>query len=323
MKIENVDELRLLVSCAEGGNLSSAAQMLQVTPAAASAMLRRLEARVGARLFERTTRSMRATPAGAVLAGYAARALELLEEGSAQIGEDTQRLHGTVRVTSSSDLTRHVLLPWLDAFLQAHPGVEINLSVSDTLQDVVKDHVDVALRYGELSDSRLVARKLMDVRRIACAAPGYLSRHGAPQHPQELSGHDCITFRLRGQRNAVWHFSRPDGSEPVELRVNGRRQCDDGEIARRWAVAGHGVASKAELDVLADLESRALVRLFPDFVGESIPLHAVLPSNRFIPARVRALVEHLAACCASVQPRLQASGSTLRAGRATSVLRSP
>lgn len=307
MKIENISELRLLVTCAQGGNLSAAARALQVTPAAVSAMLRRLETRVGARLFERTTRSMRPTPAGTVLADYAARALELLDEGTAQIGEDTQRLRGTVRVTSSSDLTRHVLLPWLDAFLQTHPGVEISLSVSDTLQDVVKDQVDLALRYGGLSDSRLVARKLLDVRRVACAAPAYVSRCGAPSHPSELARHDCITFRLRGQRDATWRFSHFDGSEPIEMRVNGRRQCDDGEIARRWAVAGYGVVSKAELDVLTDLESESLVRLFPEFVGEVIPLHAVLPSNRFIPARVRALVEHLAACCAAVQPRLRAS----------------
>lgn len=306
MKFENIDELKLVVHCADGGNLSMAARALQVTPAAASAMLRRLEARVGARLFERTTRSMRPTAAGAVLADYARRAIELLEEGAAQIGDDVQRLRGTIRVAGSSDLTRNVLLPWLDAFLHQHPGVDVNLSVSDTLQDVVKDQVDVALRYGALNDSRLVARKLMDVRRVVCAAPAYVSRHGEPSHPTELTQHDCITFRLRGQRNATWQLHRLGTTETMEVRVNGRRQCDDGEIAKRWALAGEGIVSKAELDVHAELQSGALVRLLPGYVGEEIPLHAVLPSNRFIPARVRALVDHLAAHCAALQPRLHA-----------------
>ena len=307
MKFENIDELRLVVHCSEGGNLSNAARALQVTPAAASAMLRRLEARVGARLFERTTRSMRPTAAGHVLADYARRAIELLEEGAAQIGEDVQRLRGTIRVAASSDLTRHVLLPWLDDFMHQHPGVDINLSVSDTLQDVVKDQVDLALRYGALNDSRLVARKLMDVRRVVCAAPRYVAARGAPIHPADLAQHDCITFRSRGQRNATWQLSREGSAETMDVRVNGRRQCDDGEIAKRWAVAGEGVVSKAELDVHAELRSGALVRLLPGYVGEEVPLHAVLPSNRFIPARVRALVEHLAQRCAALQPRLEAS----------------
>ncbi|WKB54749.1 LysR family transcriptional regulator [Eleftheria terrae] len=302
MKIENTQELRLIVACVGGGNLSSAARLLQVTPAAASAMLQRLEARIGARLFERSTRAMRPTPAGEVLGDYARRALELLEEGTAQVGEDGRRLSGTIRLTGASDLTRHVLLPWLDTFLERHPGVELNLSVSDMLQDVVKDQVDLALRYGELDDSRLVARKLLDCRRLACASPAYVARRGMPMEPAALVGHDCITFRMRNRRNTLWRFEHASSGTACEVRVEGRRQCDDGEIARRWAVEGHGIAYKSELDLRADLLSGALVRLLPDWQGEAIPLHAVLPSNRFIPARVRALVDHLAACCEALGP---------------------
>ncbi|AKJ31315.1 LysR family transcriptional regulator [Caldimonas brevitalea] len=302
MKIENTQELRLIVACAAGGNLSAAGRLLDVSPAAASAMLQRLEARVGARLFERSTRAMRPTPAGEVLADYARRALELLNEGVAQIGDDRQALRGTVRLTAASDLTRHVLLPWLDTFLARHAGVELDLRVSDSLQDVVKDQVDLALRYGHLDDSRLVARKLLDCRRVACASPRYLAEHGTPERPEDLSAHECITFRLRNRRNTVWPFWPAVGGGGCEVRVTGRRQCDDGEIARRWAVQGLGVTYKSELDVQADLLAGRLVRLFPGWQGEAIPLHAVLPSNRFIPARVRALVDHLAVCCAALPP---------------------
>ncbi|MGL4573210.1 MAG: LysR family transcriptional regulator, partial [Burkholderiaceae bacterium] len=169
MKFESIEELRVLVETAEHGSLTAAAKLLNFTPAAASAALKKLEARLNVRLFERSTRSMRLTPEGTVLLGYAQRALDLLREGEAQVTEDKRSLRGAIRVTAPSDLTRRILLPWLDEFLDVHQGVSLNLSVSDTLHDVVRDEVDVAIRYGELADSRLVARLLTPARRIACA----------------------------------------------------------------------------------------------------------------------------------------------------------
>lgn len=297
MKIENIDELRVLVECARGGSLTAAARVLGVTPAAASALLKRLEARLGARLVERSTRALRLTAPGEAFLGYAQRALDLLEEGAAHIGEDAQRLRGTIRLTAPSDLTRHVLLPWLDEFLDAHPGVELQLGVSDGLQDVVRDQVDLAIRSGELADSRLVARRLADARRVAVASPDYLARRGTPRDPAELAGHECLTYRIRQRRETTWRFWRAGATqaEPQSVRVHGQRSVDDAEIAHRWALAGRGIVYKSEIDVGASIERGALVRLFPGLVGDPVPLHAVMPSQRFLPQRVRALVEHLAA----------------------------
>ena len=306
MNLENIDELRVALTCADTGSLTASAARLHITPAAASASLKKLESRLGVRLFERSTRSMRITPAGEMFTGYARRALDLLEEAQGQLSEGSSQLIGTIRLAASSDLTRRVLLDWLDDFLQQHPGVELQLAVSDTLTDVVRDQVDLALRYGELDDSRLVARRLATSRRVTCASPDYVARHGLPQHPSELARHECLSYVIRGRRVLQWPYERNDGSETVTVRVQGRRSADDAEIVHRWALAGQGVLCKSEIDVHSHLASGALIRLLPDWQGIRLPLHAVMPSKRFVPARVRALVEHLAA-------RFQQSGMDLGA----------
>lgn len=297
MKIENIEDVRVLVETARGGTLTAAARVLDVTPAAASAMLKRLEAQTGARLFERSTRAMRLTTQGQTLLDYASRALELLEEGEAQVSSHTGALVGTVRLAASSDLSRSVLLPWLDEFLAAHPGVQLALSVSDRVQDVLRDAVDVALRYGDPTDSALVARQLFVARRVACAAPGYLRRRGTPQTPQDLAGHNCLTLHIGGKREVRWRFERPDGksTQVVEVRIDGDRGVDDGAIGHDWALAGAGIVYKSGVDIAENLRSGALVALLPQWLGQRYALNAILPSNRFVPARVRSLVDFLAA----------------------------
>lgn len=293
MKIENVADLRILVETARRGSLTAASRELDVTPAAASAMLKRLEALLGARLFERSTRAMRLTVQGQTLLDYATRALEMLEEGEAQLVDTGARLIGTLRVSVPSDLTRSVLLPWFDEFLALHPGVQLSLSISDRLVDVMRDAVDLALRYGELADSRLVARPLAATRRVLCASPAYIAQRGMPLSPQDLLQHNCLTFHLNGRRYVSWRFER-DG-EWTEVRIDGDRGADDAALAHQWALAGAGLTYKSELDLVHDLASGALVRLLPEWDGERYPLNAILPSNRFLPARVRALVDFLAA----------------------------
>jgi DNA-binding transcriptional LysR family regulator len=306
MEIENTAELRLLVECARGGSLTAASKVMNITPAAASAMLKKLEARLGARLVERSTRALRLTASGERMRDYAQRALELLEEGVAQLHEGEPGgarlaglvLRGRIRMSASSDLTRRVVLPLLDSFLERHPGVELHLNVGDGLQDVVRDEVDIALRYGELADSRLVARRLFDGRRLLVASPDYLRRHGRPQRPEDLSsGHECIRFKIGDRLERQWRFWRRDQlpGPAVDVAVQGQRSADDGGIAHLWALEGRGLTYKSELDVRASLASGALVNVLPDWVGRPMPLHALMPSQRFMPQRIKALVDHLAA----------------------------
>jgi DNA-binding transcriptional LysR family regulator len=317
MKIDNLGDLRVLVATANAGSLTAAGKLLGLTPAAASAMLKRLETQLGARLFERSTRAIRLTDAGQTLLDYAVRALELLQEGEAQVTQGRGGLVGTLRVAAPSDLTRSLLLPWFDDFIKAQPGIQLALSVSDRVQDVLRDQVDVALRYGDLHDARaatnpgLVARLLHASRRVLCASPAYLARHGAPASLGDLAHHNCLTFHVAGKRYAKWRFRR-DG-QWTDVAVAGDRTADDAALAHQWALAGIGITYKAELDMLHDLRSGALVSLLPllrpAWTGEDYPLYAVLPSNRFIPGRVRAFIDFIASRLANATaPSVEVEG---------------
>ncbi|MET3495521.1 LysR family transcriptional regulator [Variovorax boronicumulans] len=292
MKIENTSDLRVLVQTARGGTLTAAAHALGITPAAASATLKRLETQLGARLFERSTRAMRLTPQGQTLLDYAVRAFELLDEGESLVTADRGELVGTLRVAAPSDLTRSTLLPWFDEFLALHTGVQLSLSVGDRPLDVMRDEVDVALRYGALADSRLVARHLAVTNPLLTASPEYLRRHQAPKTPQDLVHHNCLIFNRGGRRHRVWRFAQ--NGQWTEVRVGGDRSVDDAALAREWAVGGYGITLKSALDVRDDIRSGRLVHLMTDWETEPYPLHALLPSGRFVPARVRALVDFLA-----------------------------
>lgn len=292
MKIENLHDVQLALHIARHGSITAAAHALELSPQTASAALKRLEGQLGTRLFERSTRNVRPTPAGQGWLGQMQRVLELMEDAEAQLDSEHAALHGPVRLAAPSDLARQVLLPLLDDFLARHPGVQLSLAVGDQPRNVLHDAVDVAIRYGVLADSRLVARHLADARPLACAAPGYLARHGTPRHPQELLQHNCLTSQRSGRLHAVWRFER--NGQWQEVRVQGNRSTDDASLARQWAVAGHGIALKSHIDLQADLLAGRLVPLLPGWRTAPYPLHALLPSSRFVPRRVRALVEFLA-----------------------------
>jgi DNA-binding transcriptional LysR family regulator len=293
MKIENIEDLRVIVQAARTGSLTAAAHALNLTPAAASATLKRLETQLGTRLFERSTRALRITQQGQVLVDYAQRAFELIAEGELQATEGNVQLRGVVRVAAPSDLTRTTLLPMFDDFLAAHPGVQLDLSVSDHPRDVVRDEVDVAIRYGALADSQMTARVLALARPIVAAAPDYLARHGTPLTPQELARHNCLTFKRNGRPYRNWRFGR-DGKW-VDVRVDGDRSADDASLVSAWTLAGHGITLRSDIDLRADVAAGRLVRLLADWETEPYPLHALMPSARFVPQRVRALVDFLAA----------------------------
>jgi DNA-binding transcriptional LysR family regulator len=292
MKIENTSDLQVLIQTARGGSLTAAAAALGITPAAASAMLKRLEMQLGTRLFERSTRAMRLTAQGQTLLDYASRAFDLLAEGESQVTQAGAALVGAVRVAAPSDLTRTTLLPWFSEFLDQHPGVNLTLTVGDKPRDLMRDEVDIALRYGVLADSSLVARPLRVAQLVLCAAPSYLRKHPAPQHPQDLLHHNCLMFERAGRRNQFWRFAQK--GQWTEVRVKGDRSVDDASLAREWAIAGAGLTLKSNIDVQTDLASGALVALLPDWQTEPYPLNALLPSGRFLPQRVRALVDFLA-----------------------------
>ncbi len=286
-----IAQLQLFLRLADAGSLSAAARQLQLTPAAASAALKRLEAALAVRLVERSTRAMRLTPEGELLRDHAQRALDVLDDARAQLGARREQLEGEIHVAAPSDLGRSVLSPMLDDFLARHPGLRIAMHLSDAMHDLRRERVDLAVRYGALPDSSLVARPLHVGRRLLVASPGYLARQGAPAHPSDLARHNCLALNASGRPMTQWRFER-DGSTVV-VKVQGNRRADDGSLVRQWAVDGLGIAHKAELDVLGDLRAGRLVSLLPEWHGGTNPLHAILPTQQHVPLRVRRLLDHL------------------------------
>ncbi|MBA3592959.1 MAG: LysR family transcriptional regulator [Pseudomonadota bacterium] len=293
MEFHNLDDLRVLLAIAETGGLTAAGKRCGLSTAAVSAALKRLEKSIGVLLFERTTRSVRPTTEGEVMIDHARRALELVSEGQALVRVGTHGLTGTIRITVAAALAREMLAWWLAEFAKSNPGISIDLQVSDAQLDLVREGIDMALRNGPLADSSHTARLLAPAQRVACASPAYLAERGTPVSPCELAQHECLVYHVRGHRLDTWHF-KADGA-PMDVRVRGRLSCNDASIAQQWAVEGRGIVYQAELGLTAALACGALVRLFPGYQGEPAPLYVVLPSRRYVPARVTEVIDRLAA----------------------------
>jgi DNA-binding transcriptional LysR family regulator len=267
-------DLELFVLTAESGSVSSAGRRIGISPATASASLIRLEDSLGAKLFIRSTRSQRLTVEGEVFLEHCQQALRTLNDGREAVNTGRAVIQGVLQISLPSDLGRNVLLPLIDEFQSRHPLLQIRLHCSDRVADVFRQPVDVALRYGTPPDSRLIALPIAPTnRRILCAAPSYVRRCGTPAQPSELVEHNCLTYQLSDQAHDRWTFIRDGISSSVHVR--GDRTSDDGEIVRRWAVAGYGIAYKSALDVISDVREGRLIRLCEDWETEEAPLHLI------------------------------------------------
>ncbi|MNS97824.1 HTH-type transcriptional regulator DmlR [compost metagenome] len=286
------EDLRIFVAAADHGSFSAAARELDLTPAVASAALKRLELTLETRLFVRSTRSLRLTADGERYLEYARAAISTLEAGKNAMARDKTAISGTLSVSIPSDLGRHVLLPWLDDFQNQHPRVSFQVRISDRLADLYRQPVDIAIRYGTPNESALVALPLSEHnRRVVCASPAYLARHGVPQAPADLRRHNCLSFVLGETLHDRWTFER-DGTRTT-VPVKGDRVGDDGDLVRRWALAGHGVAYKSRYDVLSDLRAGRLVELLPDYGTEPSPLYLLCVHRMLLSPAVKRMREFL------------------------------
>ncbi|KFJ90257.1 LysR family transcriptional regulator [Pseudomonas sp. 1-7] len=289
-------DLQLFVRTAETGSLSAAARLLDVSPAVASAALKRLEQQLQVRLLARSTRSLRLTPEGELYLVHARLALQSLEEGRQQLVGSQEGICGVLQLSAPSDLGRNTLLPWLDAFQDEHPQLQLRLLLADRVTDLFREPVDIALRYGAPEDSSLVALPVApDNRRVLCASPSYIAQHGSPQSVEELHQHNCLLYMLHGRAYDRWHFQ--DGKREVLMNVAGDRVCDDADVTRRWAVAGRGVVYKSWLDVAEDVREGRLQVLLPNWLGEPTPLYLVCAHRAQLSKAVHLLREFVQLRC--------------------------
>ncbi len=292
-------ELKVLVKAAEAGSLSAAARELDISPAVASLSLKRLESHLGVRLFARSTRHQRLTAEGERYLEAALLALAALDEGERAIRGAKYGLAGVLQLAAPSDFGRNVLLGWLDELRASHPNLQLHLLINDRPNNLFGEPVDVALRFGVPGDSTMVALPVLEAHhRVACASPTYLAHKGEPTSPQALAEHSAIIYQRQGRPYDVWRFSR--GDEVCEVKVRGDYRCDDGEVARRWALAGHGIVYKAWLDVATDVRAGRLRALFVDWQGEPTPIYLMCPHRVQVSERVRVLHTFLRERCASL-----------------------
>ena len=297
------DDLQLFVRAADLGSLSAAARVMDMSPAVASAALKRIEAQLGTRLLARSTRSLRLTAEGDGFLEYARTALSSLDEGRRLLARGQDQVSGVLHLSAPSDFGRYLLLPWLDEFQREHPGLTVRLLLGDRIADLFRQPVDIALRYGEPEDSSLVALPVAaDNRRVLCASPDYLMRHPAPRHLEQLLQHNCLLYMLGTRVHDHWQFN--DGKRELGLTVSGNRFSDDADVVRLWAVAGEGIAYKSWLDVAGDVTAGRLKVLLPELLCERAPLNLLCGHRAQLSKPVKLLRDMLSERCRALSRTL-------------------
>ncbi|MCA9634693.1 MAG: LysR family transcriptional regulator [Myxococcales bacterium] len=284
------------VHAAEERSFRRAAERLGVTPAAISKAVLRLEERLGVRLLERTTRQVRLTDEGALYLARCREAMAQVEAGRDAIARAQGVPRGSLTVSLPFVLGR-ALVRQLPRFTALYPGVDVHLRLSDRRTRLVDERIDVAIRVGELQDSGLIARRIMDTRWVTVGAPAYLARRGAPQRPDELHAHACLSFRSPRGKTIPWTFVGPDGAAET-LAVAGPVDTDQGELLLEGALAGLGLAQVFDFMLADHLRQGRLLEVLAPFAAAGPAIHAVyLPSqrqNQKIRAFLDFLIEDLA-----------------------------
>lgn len=284
--------LRLIIAIDDQRSMVRAARSLSISPSTATLSLQRLEDQIGGRLVNRSTRRVTFTAEGEMFVASARRILDDLADAMEAVS-DTGPLRGQIKLTATHDFGRSRLAPLIDTFMQDNPQVSVSLFLSDGVVDLIKDGFDFAIRISSSASmaGRQNARLLRRGTRRVCAAPGYWDRRGRPQHPRELSQHNCLFLTRPESSESSWTFMEQDRS--FHVRVTGDRTANDGSAIRAWSVAGAGVILNASFDVADDLEAGRLESVLDDFTRHDVNLYAVLGHEGPASRRVRALIDHL------------------------------
>jgi DNA-binding transcriptional LysR family regulator len=292
--------LGVLVRVVETGSFSAVARERELSQAAVARQISQLEEHFGVRLFHRTTRKLSLTDDGQMLLGLARPVLDGVDGIEAAIGRQSASPVGLVRVGVTVTASRF-LAQRLPAMLADHPGLKVELVVSDRFGDMIEDRLDLALRVGEITDASLVVRRFGTASYVAVAAPSYIERNGRPSTPPDLAGHTCIVHDL-GPGSNVWTFVTSEGSE--QFHVSGGFLANDVSAVHLAARSGYGIALLPLFEVLDDLRSGVLVCMLSEFPAPSIPLSLVYPSRRHLAPRTRVVFEFILEQARQIQSML-------------------
>jgi DNA-binding transcriptional LysR family regulator len=288
-----------LAACA---SLSAAARELGLTPAAVSKRLTQMEKRAGVPLVNRTTRRMMLTPEGEVYLAHARRILDEIDGLGEWLIGAKKRPQGLLRVNATPGFGRSHIAPLISRFVARYPQVSVQLQLSVAPPPLTDDSFDVSIRFGEPPDMRVIARRLALNRRLLCASPAYLAQRGTPVAPRDLAKHNCISIRQGDEAYGVWRLTGASGkTEPV--RVRGNLTTNDGEIAVKWALDGHGILMRAEWDIRDYLADGRLVVVLSDYETPGADVYAVYAQRHRQSTRIRAFVDFVADALGSERKR--------------------
>jgi DNA-binding transcriptional LysR family regulator len=290
--------ITVLVQVVESGSFVRAAEALGLSSSGVSRAVSRLEARMGVRLIERTTRALTLTGEGQQLYEQVRPHLTGVSEAVALASGAAHAVRGKLRVNIDPYFARIVLAARLTEFLERFPDLSVELITKDSVGDLVADRFDLAVRFVDPPVSSLVAKRLIDTRILTVASPGYIARHGRPKHPKDVAEHQRILFpNPLTSQPFEWEFRR--GRELVEIPVTGHLLVSDAGTMLDACIAGAGIAQTLELGTEELIRRKQLVNLFPDWSGERFPLFAMYPRRRFVSAKLHAFVEFCSASIAS------------------------
>ncbi len=282
----------VLTAVVEGGSFVRAADALGITASGVSRAIARLEARVGVRLLDRTTRSVGLSEEGRRFYERVKPSLAAIEEAAIHASGAANVVRGRLRARVAILVTTRVLAGRLGEFLARYPELSVEIITQDKTGDLAADGIDVAISFGDQAAPSLVSRKLVDTRILTVASPTYLKRHGRPTHPNDLKHHACIHFRDPATGQAFdWEFHK--GRKILTVEIPGRLTLSDGNALLTECVAGTGIAQVTENTVREFLDRGQLIELFPEWNGETFPLYAFYPSRQHAPAKVRAFIDFM------------------------------
>jgi DNA-binding transcriptional LysR family regulator len=284
-------DIETFLMVAGEGSFEAAAKALRLTPSAVSRSIARLEQRLGVTLFRRTTRALALTREGQAYRDRMAVLIGDMMDVEASLGEDRNEPRGLLRINASPSFGVERLIPILPRFAERYPGVTVDLTLSDVIVDLIGDRADIAIRIGPLRDTSLRAKKLGHSRMALVASPDYLARRGTPRTPDDLDGHDCLRFSFRRSVDG-WPFRI--GKRVVQRPVEGKFYGNSGEVVRRMAVAGCGIARHGYFHVEGDVKAGRLVEVLADYnPGDGEDIHALYAAEDRSAARVRAFLDFL------------------------------
>lgn len=289
MPLTPITDLEIFARVASAGNMSAAGRDMGLSPAVVSKRISHMEERLGARLFQRTTRQLKLTETGE---GFYSRVVGILadiEEAEAFVSQLNAQANGTLRVTAPTAFSRLHIAPHLASFMRQHPDLTIEMHLTDSIVDIVAEGIDLAIRVAELNDSSLVARKLAPCRNVICASPDYLNQYGRPKTLSDLAKHNCLTTGY----NQIWRLEGPDGPAALKVTSNLRSNCSD--VVREAVLSGMGIALRSTWEISEELKAGRLEVLLPDYRETAgIAVFAVYPCRQFVPAKLKLFVEYLA-----------------------------